>query len=109
MTHHERLPRSIDCSACGTPLPLDRVVSLEVSQLREDLAVALRLLDDLKPDLITASYYLDQLAQLLRQGVAPDAEDAATRTARETQARALSAALMATWCRSSELLALRRR
>lgn len=109
MTHHERPPRSIDCTACGTALPMDRLVSLEVTRLHEDLALARTLLADLKPDLITASYYLDQLAQLLRQGFSPEAEDPATREARETQARALSAGFMALYCRTSELLALQGR
>lgn len=109
MPHHDSFSPALACHACGTSLPRDRLVSLELDVLNKELHHALALLDRLKPMLITASYYLDQHAHLLQGDPAPGAEEAAPRAARQAQARQLSGELMDAYCRNMELLALARR
>lgn len=109
MTQNVSVAPSLACLACGTAMPRDRLVSLELDVVQRELQHALDLLDKLKPMLITASYYLDQHVHLLQGDPSLGAEDAAPRAARQAQARQLSGELMDAYCRNIELLALARR
>lgn len=109
MTHPERPPLTLDCLACGTALPLQRLVSLEIDTLHQEVAQLQQLLSHLKPMLITASYYLDQHAHLLRAHTDPRADDAGLQAAREGQARTLCSDLMDAYSRVTAALADGRR
>lgn len=109
MTHLERLSPVIACTSCGAALSRDRLVSLELDIVHQELARTLSLLGSLKPMLITAAYYLDQHAHLLHDTPASGADDAALLEVRQAQARQISGELMDAYCRSIELLALARR
>ena len=106
MTHLERLPPALACPSCGTSLPRDRLVSLELDIVHQELARTLSLLGALKPTLVTAAYYLDQHAHLLHDAQAAGADEAALLEVRQAQARQISGELMDAYCRSIELLGL---
>jgi hypothetical protein len=106
MTHHERLS-TVACHSCGTVLPRDRLTSLEVDHLQTKLDGMLALLGELKPMLITASYYLDQHAHLLHAAIVPGSEDAGQQSVREAHVRRICSELMEAYCRSAELVARR--
>ena len=109
MTQIERFSPSLACPACGTSLSRDRLVSLELDVMHQELARTLSLLDSLKPVLVTAAYYLDQHAHLLHDTPATGADEAALLDVRQAQVRQISGELMEGYCRSIELLALARR
>lgn len=109
MTQLERLSSAIACPSCGTAVPRDRLVSMELDIAHQELARLLALLDSLKPALVTAAYYLDQHAHLLHDVPATGTDDATLLGVRHTQVRQISAELMTAYCRSIELLALARR
>lgn len=109
MTQHERPPLELDCIACGAALPAERLISLEIDTLLKEVAQLQHVLHHLKPMLITASYYLDQHAHLLRGHTEPLREDADLHGAREAQSRTLSSELMEAYCRVTEVLSLSRR
>lgn len=107
MTHHERLPPAFTCDSCGATLSRERLNSLEINLLHKELDQALALINELKPMLITASYFLDQHAHILHAGIVPDSDDATQQRARESHARQLSGGLMDAYCKSAEILGLR--
>lgn len=107
MTLLQSPPQRLACAACGAAHSFDTLVSLEIDVLQRELAQLRALLDQLKPRLVTASYYLDQHAQLLHRQSGGGDEDPVLARAREAQSRALSGDLMDAYCRTVEVLALR--
>lgn len=107
MTHLQQPPHSFTCTTCGHTQSRDRLVSQEIDILQREVAQMRALLEQLKPHFVTASYYLDQHAQLLHQHGGRNGEDVILSRAREEQSRALSSHLMDAYCRTVEALATR--
>ena len=107
MTHLQQPPHCFTCATCGNTQSRDRLVSQEIDILQREVAQMRALLEHLKPHFVTASYYLDQHAQLLHQQAGRTGEDAILARAREEQSRALSGQLMDAYCRTVEALATR--
>lgn len=107
MTHLHQPPHRIACHACGATQSHDTLVSQEIDILQREVAQMRELLEHLKPHFVTASYYLDQHAQLLQQQAGFRGEDVVLAQAREKQSRALSSHLMDAYCRTVEALATR--
>lgn len=107
MTHLQQPLHRITCHACGAAHSRDALVSQEIDILQREVAQLHALLDQLKPHFVTASYYLDQHAHLLRHQAGRTGEDAVLARAREEQSLALSGHLMDAYCRTVEALATR--
>lgn len=101
MTHHERVLPEVSCTACGTALPTEQLISLEIDVLYREVARLQKLLIHLKPMLITASYYLAQHSHLLHTSADSPEDDAA---AREALVHQISSDLMEAYCRVTDAL-----